>query len=117
MPYPANPPVRGEIYWVDFDPARGSEQAGRRPAVIVSGNAQNKILPTVLIAALTTTVKPGRTRVHLPAGSPLRHAGDIMTHQIMTISKANRLLGYMGQLNRAQLDELKRAMLIALQLT
>ncbi|WP_440070984.1 type II toxin-antitoxin system PemK/MazF family toxin [Streptosporangium sp. OZ121] len=36
MPHPSDPPKRGEIYWVDHNPARGSEQAGMRPGVIIS---------------------------------------------------------------------------------
>ncbi len=45
-------PVRGEIWWVDLDPARGSETAKVRPAVVVSVDAVS-ILPVRLVVPLT----------------------------------------------------------------
>jgi mRNA interferase MazF len=49
-------PNRGEIYWVDLDPARGSEIAKKRPALIVSNNAHNKISRRVIVAPITSTI-------------------------------------------------------------
>jgi mRNA interferase MazF len=101
---------------VDFDPARGSEQAGRRPAVIISSNMQNRHMNTVLIAALTTTIRSGPLTVVLPAGRPLPEPGSILAFQVMTIDKS-RLGGYLGRLDRKQIAELERAMKIAFGLS
>jgi mRNA interferase MazF len=48
---------RGEVFWVDFDPARGSEQAGLRPAVVVQNNVGNKYSPTTIVIVVTTTAR------------------------------------------------------------
>lgn len=55
--------LRGEIYWADLDPARGREQAGRRPILVVSHDVFNERSGTVIAMALTS--RPQR------AGFPL----------------------------------------------
>jgi mRNA-degrading endonuclease toxin of MazEF toxin-antitoxin module len=40
--------IRGEVWWVDFEPATGSETQKTRPAVIVSNNVSNRILSRVV---------------------------------------------------------------------
>ena len=52
------PVRRGEIYWVDFDPVKGSEQAGLRPALVVQNDIGNQASPTTIVAALTRTLPP-----------------------------------------------------------
>lgn len=59
------PVLRGEIYWAELDPARGSEQAGRRPVLVISHNILNERSGTVMALALTS--KPPR------AGYPLTY--------------------------------------------
>ena len=49
---------RGEIYWVEFDPVKGSEQGGLRPALIVQNDIGNRYSPTTVVAALTRTIPP-----------------------------------------------------------
>lgn len=115
---PANPPRRGEIYWVDWDPARGSEQAGLRPALVVSPTARNKIMRTVVVAALTRSVRDdtrnGRSpvTVFLPAGQPLRDEGSVLCFQILTASDS-RLQEYAGRLTDEQMQAVDRAIAVA----
>jgi mRNA interferase MazF len=52
-----SPLRRGQVVWVDLDPARGSEASGRRPALVVSSDENNKFMPTITIAPLTSSVK------------------------------------------------------------
>jgi mRNA interferase MazF len=49
---------RGEIYWVVFDPVKGSEQGGLRPAIIIQNDIGNRYSPTTVVAAITRTVPP-----------------------------------------------------------
>jgi len=49
---------RGEIYWVQFDPVKGSEQGGLRPALVVQHDVGNQYSPTTVVAAITRTVPP-----------------------------------------------------------
>ena len=48
---------QGEIWFVDLNPVRGSEQAGFRPVVVISGNLMNRYLPVVIVVPLTTKIK------------------------------------------------------------
>jgi mRNA interferase MazF len=52
------PVKRGEIYWVEFDPVKGSEQGGLRPALVVQNDTGNRYSATTIMAAITRTVPP-----------------------------------------------------------
>lgn len=47
---------RGEFYWVEFDPVKGSEQGGVRPALVVQNDVGNRHSPTTVVAAITGTL-------------------------------------------------------------
>ncbi len=49
---------RGEIYWVEFDPVKGSEQSGLRPALVVQNDIGNRASPTTVVVAITRTIPP-----------------------------------------------------------
>ncbi|MCL4371049.1 MAG: type II toxin-antitoxin system PemK/MazF family toxin [Chloroflexi bacterium] len=49
---------RGEVYWVEFDPVKGSEQGGLRPALVVQQDIGNRYSPTTVVAAITRTLPP-----------------------------------------------------------
>ena len=49
---------RGEIYWVEFDPVKGSEQGGLRPALVVQNDVGNRFSPTTVVAAITRSMPP-----------------------------------------------------------
>ena len=52
------PVRRGDIYWVEFDPVKGSEQGGLRPALVVQHDVGNQYSPTTVVAAITRTLPP-----------------------------------------------------------
>lgn len=52
------PVKRGEIYWVEFDPVKDSEQGGVRPALIIQNDIGNQYSPTTVVAAITRTIPP-----------------------------------------------------------
>jgi mRNA interferase MazF len=47
---------RGDIYWVEFEPVKGSEQGGLRPALVVQNDVGNQHSPTTIVAAITRTL-------------------------------------------------------------
>jgi mRNA interferase MazF len=49
---------RGEIYWTEFEPVKGSEQGGMRPALVVQQDIGNRYSPTTVVVAITRTVPP-----------------------------------------------------------
>ncbi len=103
---------------VDFDPARGSEQAGMRPAAIISNDRQNQHSPVVIVAAITSQQVERRARlpicVFIPRGE-LREDSIVLASQLLTLSK-DRLKRYYGALTDEQLVELDRALLVSLAL-
>jgi mRNA interferase MazF len=110
-------PRRGEIYWVNFDPARGSEQAGKRPAVVVTNDTLNQHSSVVTVAPITSAV-PRKSYPHvvlLPVNTVLGREGAILCNQLRTIAK-DRLEGHIGNLAEAHLAELERAIVVALGL-
>jgi mRNA interferase MazF len=52
------PVRRGEIYWVAFDPVKGSEQGGFRPALVVQNDTGNRYGQTTVVVAITRTIPP-----------------------------------------------------------
>jgi mRNA interferase MazF len=50
-------PKQGEIIWIDFDPQSGHEQAGRRPALVLSHTTYNQTLKRAFVCPITSKVK------------------------------------------------------------
>ena len=106
---------RGEIYWINWLPARGSEQSGRRPALIIQNDNGNRTSPTVIVAACTTTtgkyypflVPVSAEESGLPKDTIINLA------HIMTIDK-NRVEGKCGELNQAKMDKVDVAIKMSL---
>ena len=65
-------PRRGEVWWVELDPARGREMTKRRPALVVSPDEMNRGLGTVIVAPVTTTIRPWATRYTVRIGAKIR---------------------------------------------
>jgi mRNA interferase MazF len=113
--FPHGVPRRGEIYWIHFGKGRGSEQAGHRPAVIVSNNTINTTSPTVIVAALTRAKQKKNypQNVRLPAGKPLPDEQTILCGQLLTLDK-RRLQRHHATLDESQMPELDRALSVGL---
>ena len=109
---------RGQIYWVDFNPTVGSEQAGVRPAVVVSNDVANQRAATVTVVPCTTQLAPKQypQNVRLPPNRPLAEAGDVLCGQVRTVSKT-RLKTYRADLSEDQLAAVDRALAVALGLS
>ena len=76
-------PDRGDIVWVDFDPQAGHEQAGRRPALIVSPISYNRKVGLVLLCPVTNQRKGYPFEVTLPQG--LKVAGVVLADQLKSM--------------------------------
>jgi mRNA interferase MazF len=103
--------LRGEVWWVDFDPSLGGEIQRTRPAVIVSNDASNGSLNRVQVVPITSNV----SRIY-PCEAPIELNGEprkAMADRIATVSK-RRLKSRLATLSRDDIRSVERA--IALQL-
>ena len=102
---------RGEVWWVEFDPAIGTKIGKTRPAVIVSNDSANRHLARVVVVPITSNVArvyPGEALISL-LGKP----GKAMTDQIMAADKA-RLANRVDSLSRPDMQAIEDAILIHL---
>ncbi len=110
---------RGDLFWVDLNPVNGSEQAGRRPVVVIQNDVGNEAAPTVIVAPLTTKsfTKHYPINVHIPQGiAGLKENSTILLSQIRTIDKT-RLDRKIGHLSPSHLKQVDQAIRISLGLT
>ena len=82
-------PDAGDIAWVEFDPVRGTEQAGRRPALVLTDRIFHEAARRALVCPITRTVRAWPSNVLLPPG--MKTAGVILTDQIRAVDLAQRL--------------------------
>jgi mRNA interferase MazF len=65
---PSGVPERGDIVWIDFDPAVGHEQRGRRPALVVTPRSYNQAANRALICPITSRRRGYPFEVEIPSG-------------------------------------------------
>ncbi len=112
-------PRRGEIWYVDFSPARGSEQAGKRPALVIQNDAgnTNPRYPNTIVLAMSTRGKrvPFHVRIDPARSNGLRETTFVKCEQILTVSKA-RLTGKgpSGRVSAGQFRQVEAATLLAI---
>lgn len=109
---------RGDLFWVNLNPTRGSEQAGRRPVLIIQNDIGNEFSPTVIIAPLTTKSysREFPTNVNIPKNvGELKNNSTILLSQIRTIDK-ERLEGKIGALPTELIEKVDEAIKISLGL-
>ncbi len=87
-------PEAGELVWTDFDPTLGREQAGRRPALVVSPAAFVRNTGFVLVCPITSRVRPFPTSVVLPDGLPM--AGEILLSHLRSLDALARPIRPVG---------------------
>lgn len=100
---------RGEIYWVDWSPGRGSEQSGVRPALVIQNDIGNRFSSTIIVASISTV--PERPYPFLirftVAESGLGQDSAVNLSQILTIDKMclGDKCGELSPTKMAEVDE------------
>ena len=108
-------PSRGEVWWVDLNPTRGHEQAGRRPALVVSVDPFNHgPAGLVIVLPITTKAKgiPFHVQIKPPEGG-LRSASYIKCEDVRSVAKERlaRRLGAISTASQADVDDRLRILL------
>jgi len=76
-------PDRGDIVWLELDPQAGHEQAGRRPALVLSPRDYNGASGLGLFCPITSRMKGYPFEVVLPAGGPV--SGVVLADQMKSL--------------------------------
>ena len=111
-------PQRGEIYWVDFEPARGVEQRGRRPALVVQNNRGNENSSYTVVVAISSAPLPRVYPFTVPLAQGdgnLPREGHINCAQLLTIDQS-RLESRIGTLNAELMRQVSAALRYELDL-
>ncbi|MGA8294189.1 MAG: type II toxin-antitoxin system PemK/MazF family toxin [Rhodoplanes sp.] len=82
-------PDAGDIAWVEFDPVRGTEQAGRRPALVLTPQVYHQRSTRALVCPITSNVRPWPFKIMLPEG--LKTTGAVLVDQLRAIDRSERL--------------------------
>ncbi|MFZ1806155.1 MAG: type II toxin-antitoxin system PemK/MazF family toxin [Cyclobacteriaceae bacterium] len=95
---------QGEIWQADLNPVKGSEQAGLRPIVIISGNLLNTHLPVVITVPLTSKIKnyKGNPVLQPSVTNGLSHTSEMLIFHIRSITK-DRLTKRVGEIEVEEL--------------
>ncbi|MCC9075777.1 endoribonuclease MazF [Litorilinea aerophila] len=96
-------PERGHVVWLSFTPQAGHEQAGRRPAVVLSPQAYNQRVGLALFCPITRQRKGYPFEVDLPGDLPI--AGVILADQLRSLDWRARQAEYIGTLPSETLAE------------
>ena len=102
----ARVPARGDAVWIDFNPQAGREQAGRRPAIVLSPAAYNGKVGLALLCPVTRQAKGYPFEVAIPDG--LGVAGVILADQVRSLDWRRRNAAVIGTLPRPTVSAVLR---------
>ena len=99
MPYV---PARGDVVWLYFDPQAGHEQAGHRPALVLSPGKYNKLTSLMLCCPLTSVIKGYPFEVPAAVdGKP----GVALADQVKSLDWRSRKAKKAGSVDQAVIDD------------
>lgn len=89
-------PELGDVFWADLDPVRGTDQAGRRPVVVLSDERLHGVSLRSLVCPVTSNQQAWPTKVLIPPDCVV--SGAILIDQARMIDRDERLLRFVGRL-------------------
>ena len=96
-------PDRGDVVWINFSPQAGHEQAGRRPAIVISPRGYNKPAGLALFCPVTNRAKGYPFEVRLPDSAPV--TGVVLVDQVRNLDWHERDAEFIGELDIETLTE------------
>jgi mRNA interferase MazF len=88
-------PDVGDLVWINFDPQAGHEQAGHRPAMVLSARIYHQKTALAVVCPITSNTKPYPFKVHLPDDLPI--GGAVLADQVKSIDRNARQLRIAGR--------------------
>ena len=108
-------PDAGDLIWLDFTPQAGREQAGRRPAVVLSPRTYNEKTSLAVVCPITSHAKGYPFEVSVPAGQ--RIGGVILSDHLKNLDWRQRQAQKAGKIPRAILEQVRSRIATLLELT
>jgi mRNA interferase MazF len=78
----------GDVVWADFDPGRGSEQGGARPAILLTSFEFHQVSAKAVVCPITRNPSPWPTKIQLP--ETMKTQGFVLADQIRTLDRSER---------------------------
>ena len=100
---PAFVPDAGDLIWLTFDPQAGHEQAGRRPALVLSPRSYNQKSGLALLCPITNQIKGYPFEVPLPHGCGA--SGAILADHLKSVDWNARRAAKIGRIPLPTLEE------------
>lgn len=97
-------PDRGDLIWLLFSPHAGSEQAGRRPGIVLSPRLYHEHSSLAIVCPITSRERGRLTEVKLPEGLPV--SGVVLVDHIRSIDREARKLEIIGRAPDAVLADI-----------
>ena len=98
---------QGDIIWLDFNPTKGREQAGCRPALVISRTSFNEKRNLVFVCPITTKTRP--LRFHVLLDDRTTTQGDVICEQVRVIDLLARECKVVEQIPRDLLEQVLEA--------
>lgn len=109
---------RGDIFFADLSPVKGSEQGGKRPVLVIQNDIGNRFSPTVIVAAITAQIQKAKLPTHVEIDAA-RYGLDknsvVLLEQVRTIDKS-RLSDKITHLDEDMMRQVEEALEISLGL-
>ena len=96
-------PEAGDIVWLQFNPQSGREQAGHRPALVVTGSSYNSKIGLMLCCPMTTQIKGYPFEVRIGGARP----SVVLADQVKSLDWVTRGAVHKGKVEQAELGEVR----------
>jgi len=96
-------PKRGEVVWLDFSPQSGREQAGRRPAIVLTPEKYNRLTGRCVCVPVTSQIKGYPFELELPASANV--SGVALADHVKNQDWRSRNAEFVGVVDGVWLDE------------
>ena len=96
-------PDAGDLIWLTFDPQAGREQAGRRPALVLSPAAYNEKTSLALVCPISSRVKGYPFEVSLPQGLPI--SGVVLSDHLKSLDWTQRRAEFVARVPAEVISE------------
>lgn len=97
-------PRRGDIVWLDFNPRTGREQAGHRPAIVISPQKFNSLSSLVFVCPITSKIKGFSFETLLP--KEMQTKGVVLIHHLRSVDWKTRGINFIESAPISVIEEI-----------